>query len=382
MAADVLSAVGLDVTVYEQMPSFGRKFLMAGRGGLNITHSEPLDYFLMRYGNAQPHLEHIIRSFDPNATLAWCDALGQPTFTGSTGRVFPKAMKASPLLRTLLTRLQSRAVDLNVRYQWQGWDEEGRVIFNTPMGRQCMKPDAVLLALGGASWPKLGSTGTWVKLLAERGVKIAPLRAANCGLLVNWSDHFKTHFAGQPLKSIALKFGDTYVRGEVMITQTGIEGGVVYSISSAVREACDTSGSAGFTIDLKPDVAIDVLRQKLKKRRKGASVANWLRQSLGLAPVAINLLREVMYNESDGLADLIKNIPVSCHGVASLDRAISTAGGVLFSECDENLMLKKIPGTFVAGEMLDWEAPTGGYLLQATLATGVAAAVSIRRYLA
>lgn len=358
---------------------------MAGRGGLNLTHSEPLEILLARYGHATAHLADYIKTFDPDAVKTWCHELGEPTFIGSSGRVFPRSMKASPLLRAMLKRLQSQGVALKMRYTWQGWNDTAQLLFASPEGTHVEYPDATLLALGGASWPKLGATGAWTKMLEGQGVAIAPLRPANCGVLIQWTAYFSGHFAGQPLKNIALTVADQQSRGEAMITTTGLEGGVVYAQSAAVREACRHNSSTEISLDLRPDRTHAQLVTALDKRRKGASIATALRQTLALPPVAINLLREAtglhLPQDNYAMASLVKNIPLTCQGVASLDRAISTAGGVPFSECDAHLMLKRVPGAFIAGEMLDWEAPTGGYLLQATLATGVAAAAGIARYL-
>ncbi len=385
IAADFLSAGGKNVVVYDHMPSVGRKFLMAGRGGLNITHSEPVEKLLDRYGDARDNVAEHIKAFDPASVKAWCHGLGQPTFTGSSGRIFPEAMKASPLLRAVLARLQARGVVIKLRHDWQGFGDNDLLLFDAPDGRISVKADATLLALGGASWPKLGSTGTWIQRLRERGIKISPLVPANCALLINWTDYFCEHFAGQPLKNIALQFGSNFVRGEAMITKSGLEGGAVYAISAAVRDACARDGHADLSVDLRPDMPLETVALHLEKRRKAASFATGLRQSLTLTPAAINLLRDVtaraLPTDIKALAHLIKNVPIQCHSVAPLDRAISTAGGVLFSECDEHLMLRTMPGVFVAGEMLDWEAPTGGYLLQGVFATGVAAAAGIMRYM-
>lgn len=376
IAAETLSARGCRVTVYERMPTFGRKFLMAGRGGLNLTHSEPFERFKSRYGAAGERIGPYLDAFPPAALVAWAEGLGQPTFVGSSGRVFPKALKASPLLRAWLQRLTDRGVRLQPRAEWLGWDETGALSFrDLPPESSIERPDAVILALGGASWPKLGSTGAWTELLAAKGVGIAPFRPANCGFVVDWSDTFRARFAGAPLKSVALSFAGQTVRGEAMIAGYGLEGGGVYALSAALRDAVERDGRAVLEIDLRPDLAYAQLAEKLSRPRGGQSLSNFLRKAAGLSPVAVNLIREAHGGGApEDLAQAIKRLPVVLTGARGLDRAISAAGGVAWSGVDEALMLKALPGVFVAGEMLDWEAPTGGYLLQACFATGVAAA--------
>ena len=381
MASEVLAQSGAAVTVYDRMASVGRKFLLAGRGGLNLTHSEPLDRLRQRYGRAEPHLRGAIDEFPPDALLAWSEALGQPTFVGSSGRVFPKAMKASPLLRAWLRRLDAMGVSFKLRHDWTGWDDAGRLMFETPQGPVAIAPDAAVLALGGASWPRLGSDGGWVRPFAQSGVDVAPLRPANCGFLVGWSEVFRNRFEGQPLKRIALYFGGRTVRGEAMITRTGLQGGGLYAMSDSLRESILEFGKATLRIDLRPDDNVTALAQALAAPRGKQSLANFLRKSVSLSPAAIGLLQEIAFNSSRPLAGrtpgelaaLIKEVPIELTGVESMARAISTAGGISFDEVDENFMLRRRPGTFVAGEMLDWEAPTGGYLLQACFATGAAA---------
>jgi uncharacterized flavoprotein (TIGR03862 family) len=377
IAAEVLAHAGLKVTVYDRMPSVGRKFLMAGRGGLNLTHSEEFERFVARYTEARSQLEPLIRAFHPEDLRAWCEGLGQETFVGSSGRVFPKAFKASPLLRAWLARLDGLGVRFSLRHRWQGWDEDGRLIFTDAAGEPVQaRPDATILALGGASWPRLGSDGSWVDLLAGRGVDIRPLRPANMGFTLPWSAFMRRH-EGEPLKRIALTFEGTTVRGEAIVTQDGLEGGAVYALSARLRDAMERDGSALLHIDLRPDLSRETLLKKLGTPRKGQSASTYLRKAAGLSPVGIALLREAspaMPAEPEALARLIKAVPLRLTGAKSLDRAISSAGGVPFSELDGHLMLHRMPGVFVAGEMLDWEAPTGGYLLQATFATGIAAA--------
>jgi uncharacterized flavoprotein (TIGR03862 family) len=382
MAAEVLAQGGARVTVYDRMPSAGRKLLMAGRGGLNLTHSEDIGAFLQRYGAATPHLRSAIEAFPPAAVRAWCEGLGQGTFIGSSGRVFPKAFKTSPLLRAWLRRLDGAGVAFKLRHHWLGWDGQGDVLFDTPDGRVAVHADAVVLALGGASWPRLGSDGGWVDALANAGIAVAPLRPANCGFIVHWSEVFRGRFEGQPLKRIGLSFGAQSVRGEALITRQGLEGGGIYALAAPLREAIATGGEAELYIALRPDLTVAELQRRLDAPRHKQSLSTFLRKTVNLSPPAIGLLHEAIastpgrFAEMDaaGLAALINAVPVRLVGTASLDRAISTAGGVSFDAVDEAFMLRARPGVFVAGEMLDWEAPTGGYLLQASFATGVAAA--------
>jgi uncharacterized flavoprotein (TIGR03862 family) len=374
MAAEVLSAAGQVVTVYDRMPSLGRKFLMAGRGGLNLTHSEPLEHFLPRYREAEGRLRPAIDAFPPRALRAWAEDLGQKTFVGSSGRVFPEALKASPLLRAWLLRLAEQGVRLALRREFLGWDESGRLRFAGRGGAlEHVAPDATILAMGGASWPKLGSDGGWAGMLAARGVAVAPLRPANCGFIADWSEPFRTRFAGAPLKNIALSFEGETARGEAMVTAYGIEGGAVYALSAPLRDAT-TRGRATLLVDLRPDIPAETLARRLSIPRPGQSLSNVLRKAARLSPVEINLLREatrlVVPREPERLAALIKAVPLLLLGPQSLERAISSAGGVAFEEVDESFMLRKMAGVFVAGEMLDWEAPTGGYLLQACFSTG------------
>jgi uncharacterized flavoprotein (TIGR03862 family) len=378
MAAEVLSAAGLAVTVYDRMPTVGRKFLMAGRGGLNLTHSEDLESFLARYGQAQATLRPLIEAFPPSALIAWAEALGQPTHVGSSGRVFPTSHKASPLLRLWLRRLQSQGVELATRHDWLGWDSAGALRFATPDGELTAQPHATILALGGASWPKLGATGAWTGVLANEGVGITPLRPANVGFEVGWSEVFRDRFHGQPLKNIGASFAGQNARGDAMVTREGLEGGVVYALSAGLRDAIASNGQAVLEIDLRPDQSVGQLTARLAVPRGGQSMTNYLRKAARLSPVEINLLREAHGRDlaltAGGLARAIKAAPIKLNAARPIERAISTAGGVELSEVDEDLMLRARPGVFVAGEMLDWEAPTGGYLLQACFATGVAAA--------
>ena len=381
MAAEVLAQGGAKVTVYDAMPSVGRKFLMAGRGGLNLTHGEPLDTFLSRYREAETHLAAAIRTFPPDQLRAWCEALGQPTFVGTSGRIFPKALKASPLLRAWLRRLDAMGVSFLLRHRWTGWDGDGRLVFQAPQGRQIVDAHTTVLALGGASWPRLGSDGGWADVLQARGIEVLPLRPANCGFVVNWSTIFRDRFEGMPLKGLALSFGGRSVRGEAVITRDGIEGGAVYALSAELREAILKSDHTTLHVALRPDMASGDLIQRLSMPRGKQSFSNWLRKAAALPPVAIGLLQEAAIASSISLASLpaprlaalINAAPVQLTGMAPIARAISSAGGIAFDEVDADFMLRRLPGTFIAGEMLDWEAPTGGYLLQACFATGFAA---------
>lgn len=389
MAAEVLAQSGGSVTVYDAMPSAGRKFLMAGRGGLNLTHSEPLPDFLARYREAMPHLRAAVEAFTPDALRDWSAALGQLTFVGSSGRVFPKTFKASPLLRAWLRRLDATGVQFAFRHRWTGWDAEGRLQFQTPGGALAIAPSATVLAVGGASWPRLGSDGAWVDCLAAKGVAVSKLRPANSGFAVAWSDVFRDRFEGQPLKGVALTVGAHTVRGEAMITRGGIEGGAIYALSAELREAVLGIGQARLTIALRPDLDAAALTTRLSGTRGKQSLANFLRKATQLSPVGIGLMQEAAITTGRPLATLapaelahlVNAIPVQLTGVAPIDRAISTAGGIAFDELDDHFMLRKLPGVFAAGEMLDWEAPTGGYLLQASFATGAAVGRGVLRWL-
>lgn len=375
MAAEALAAAGLRVTLCDAMASPARKFLLAGRGGLNLTHSEDISAFTARYGDAAQRLAPLVAAFSPADTRAWCEGLGEPTFIGSSGRVFPKSFKASPLLRAWLRRLAGLGVEFRPRHRFIGWDAEGGARFVSPLGETIARADAAVLAFGGASWPKLGSDGAWRETLASRGVALAPLLPSNCGFDVPWSEHLRQKFAGAPLKSIALSFAAHTVRGEALITEHGIEGGAVYALSPRLRDAIAAHGEALVNIDLRPDIGLEPLTARLSRPRGKQSAATFLRKTAGLEPVAVALLREAgaLPGDAAPLAALIKNLPLRLTGARPIERAISSAGGVRFSELDEALMLKRMPGVFIAGEMIDWEAPTGGYLLQACLATGAAA---------
>ena len=390
MAAEVLAQGGADVTVFDAMPSAGRKFLMAGRGGLNLTHSEPSPAFLARYREAASLLEPAISAFAPDRLREWSEALGQPTFVGSSGRVFPKSFKASPLLRAWLRRLDAQGVRFAFRHRWVGWDNDNRLLLQTPDGHRAFDARTTVLALGGASWPRLGSDGVWVELLAARGVLISPLRPANCGFTVAWSDVFKERFEGQPLKGAQFSFGGQTIRGEAIVTRTGIEGGAVYALSADLREAIAKSGEAVLHVALRPDLNAEELAVRLSAPRGKQSFANFLRKAANLSPVAIGLVQEAAIAagrspaalSAKHLAELVNAVPIELTGAAPIARAISTAGGIALDELDENFMLRRLPGIFAAGEMLDWEAPTGGYLLQASFATGAAAGRGALRWIA
>lgn len=390
MAAETLARGGATVTVYERMSSVGRKLLLAGRGGLNLTHSEPVEIFLTRYRGAEARLRPAILELTPWHLRNWSAELGQETFVGTSGRVFPKAMKASPLLRAWLPRLADLGVTFKLRHEWLGWGEAGLLRFKTPDGEVGIAAESTVLALGGASWPHLGSDGAWVRPIAELGVSIAPLRPANCGFLVSWSEVFRNRFAGEPLKRIALSSGAESVRGEAVITAAGIEGGAVYALSASLREAVLANGFATVLIDVRPDTSHEDLTARLAAPREKQSLATFLRKAIRLPPPAVGLLQEAAHAsgtslgslDAAALARLIKAVPVTLSGVAPIARAISTAGGIRLDEIDADFMLKARPGTFVAGEMLDWEAPTGGYLLQACFATGCAAANGALSWLA
>jgi uncharacterized flavoprotein (TIGR03862 family) len=390
MAAEVAATGGARVTVYDGMAAPGRKFLLAGRGGLNLTHSEALPAFLARYGAAAARLAPSIEAFPPQALRDWSEALGQPTFVGSSGRVFPQAMKASPLLRGWLRRLDGLGVVLKLKHRWQGWSDDGALLFQTPDGGARVTPDATVLALGGASWPRLGSDGGWVDLLAGKGIAIAPLRPANCGFSVAWSALLRERFEGQPLKGIELSFGGRRVRGEAMITRAGLQGGAVYALSAALRDAIDRHGEAMLQVALRPDLATDDLAVKLAAPRGKQSLSTFLRKAVHLSALEIALLQEAAHVEGIALsalapaelASLINALPLKLTGTEPIARAISSAGGIRLDELDDGFMLNKLPGVFAAGEMLDWEAPTGGYLLTACFATGAAAGRGVLHHLA
>ena len=379
MAAETARAGGLEVHLYDAMPSIGRKLLLAGKGGLNLTHSEPLEPFLSRYGPRRAQIEPILKDFGPEALRTWAQALGINTFVGSSGRVFPRDLKAAPLLRAWLRRLRHAGVRFHVRHRWAGWDDQGALLFMTPRESRPVHADATILALGGGSWPKLGSDAGWVDILKTRGVSIAPLRPANCGFDVDWSNHIRTKCSGHPVKSVAVivakpSGGSFWQQGEFVITETGLEGGVIYAVSSYLRDQIETEGSAVLRLDLAPDRDQARLTRELSRPRGKRTIATHLQRHAHIAGVKAALLREVTPKEDFAdparLAAAIKSLPVKLVAARPLDEAISTAGGVRFEELDERLMIRTLPGMFCAGEMLDWEAPTGGYLLTACFATG------------
>jgi uncharacterized flavoprotein (TIGR03862 family) len=380
MAAEVLSAAGVQVDVYDAMPSAGRKFLLAGRGGLNLTHSEPLDAFLARYGARRAEIEARLKAFDPQALREWAHGLGIATFVGTSGRVFPADMKAAPLLRAWLHRLREAGVRFHMRHRFVGWSEDGALRFTTPQGEVSARADGAVLALGGASWSRLGSDGAWVPLLQERGVAIAALLPSNCGFDVRggWSEYFASRYAGQPFKSVAIRFGGMYQRGEFVATATGVEGSLVYAFSAALRDALQLHGSATFELDLLPGKSLGQVHAEVAHPRGSRSLPAHLKSRLAIDGIKLALLHEALskegMNDAARLAAAIKALPVTVDAARPIDEAISTAGGVRFDALDEHLMLRAMPGVFCAGEMLDWEAPTGGYLLTASFATGRAAA--------
>ncbi|AUG53166.1 TIGR03862 family flavoprotein [Thalassospira marina] len=371
MAAERLAQAGHAVTIYEGMPSAGRKFLMAGKSGLNITHSEDLETFLSRYGASRERLEPHLRAFGPSEIRQWCAGLGVETFIGSSGRVFPTAMKASPLLRAWLRRLDGLGCTIHYRHYWTGWDETGNAIFKTPTGTVQAKADITVLALGGGSWKRLGSDGKWMQILQAAGIKCNPFKPANCGFDIRWTQHLIDKCAGQPVKAVTLSAGSQTIRGEFVISKSGIEGSAVYAISATLRDQWLQTGSAILTLDLAPDRDLADVTARLAKPRGKNSLGNHLRKSLGLDATKTALLFEVTpretLNDPAKLARTIKALPLPIARPRPLDEAISTAGGVAWEELDDNFQLIKRPGTYCLGEMVDWEAPTGGYLLSGCL---------------
>ncbi|WP_041415116.1 TIGR03862 family flavoprotein [Sinorhizobium fredii] len=384
MAAETLAELGHAVTIYEVMPTAARKLLLAGKSGLNITHSESYQRFAMRFGHASDRLRPALDAFTPDDIRTWAAGLGTETFVGSSGRVFPKAMKASPLLRAWLRRLEAKRVRLLTRHRWIGLAEDG-YLFETPEGRKTVHCDAALLALGGASWPRLGSDAAWVPWLAAKGVEVHPFRPANCGFDVAWSEAFVGRFAGEPLKSVAATSGAGALPGEFVVSRHGIEGSLVYAHAAALRDQLERDGKAALTLDLAPGRSLDRLTRDLARQDGKASFANRLRKGAGLEGVKAALLRELVPAASkadpERLAVTIKALPIPLLRPRPIAEAISSAGGIGFDQIDAHFMLKALPGLFVAGEMLDWEAPTGGYLLTACIATGRAAARGIEAWL-
>jgi uncharacterized flavoprotein (TIGR03862 family) len=382
MAAEVLAGAGCSVTVHDHMASVGRKLLLAGRGGLNITHSESTDDLLARYGTAASRLEAAIRAWPASALRAWCAGLGEPTFVGSSGRVFPSSFRATPLLRAWLARLADAGVVIETRHRFVGFGSTpglpSSVRIATPTGERDISADVVVLALGGASWPRVGSDGGWVSMLRAAGVQVEEMRPANCGLRADWRPELLAKHEGSPVKNVRLSLDGADVRGDVVITRTGLEGGPVYALAAAARDRIERDRSCRIAIDLCPDRADAQLVERIARARPGDSTSNVLRRAAGLSPAAIALVRELagrrVPTDPVELAGLVKQLPFVSTETMPIDRAISSAGGVRLDEIDDRFMLRRLPGVFVAGEMLDWEAPTGGYLLQASFSTAVAAA--------
>ncbi|MEQ8708957.1 MAG: TIGR03862 family flavoprotein [Rhodospirillales bacterium] len=385
MAAEVLLARGVPVDLYDAMPSLGRKFLMAGKSGLNLTHSEPMEALVSRFGDRQADLEPVLRQFDNAALRAWALELGVETIVGSSGRVFPAGFKAAPLLRAWISRLRKAGLRTHIRHRWLGWTGEGALHFDTPAGEVRVTAAATVLALGGASWPKLGSDGAWGPLLAGRGARVSPLRPANCGFDVSWSDHFRDRFAGSPVKSVTLSAGGETRHGEFVVTRTGIEGSGVYAVSSLLRDEIEATGSATLTLDLKPGRTEERLVRDLGRDRGRNSFANHLRKTTGLTGVKAGLLREFtsagILDDIPALAAAIKRLVIPVDRTRPIAEAISTAGGLCFTAIDGTSHIRALPGVFATGEMLDWEAPTGGYLLTACMAHGRATGEEVAAYL-
>ena len=417
MAAQRLAQAGVSVHLFDAMPSVGRKFLLAGKGGLNLTHSEPAEAFAGRFGARRAQIEPMLADFGAEQVKTWAAGLGVETFVGTSGRVFPVGMKAAPLLRAWLVQLRGLGVQFHTRHRWLGWDAEGALRFATPAGEQLVRARALVLALGGASWPQLGSDGAWAALLQERGVHIAPLQAANCGFdvlnvasgtaetrrdflrelvgletapLRGWTPHFQQRFAGQPLKSVGLSFTDSQGnefarRGEFVVTEAGIEGSLVYAASQWLRDEISAQGHATLHLDLLPEHDAERVEAEVRHPRGSRSLSSHLKSRLGIDGVKMGLLFEVLgrdgVNDPQALAAAIKALPLTLVAPRPVAEAISTAGGVRFEALDDKGMLQAIPGVFCAGEMLDWEAPTGGYLLTASLASGVKVADGVQQFL-
>lgn len=385
IAAERLATGGLMVTVVDRTPSVGRKFLLAGRSGLNLTHAEDREILLGRYGVSAERLRGAIDAFDPDALRAWCAELGESTFVGSTGRVFPESFRAAPLLRAWIRRLDALGVGLVPRTRWLGWSGEGHRLVDGDGVERTERTDVTLFALGGASWPRVGSDGGWVAPFRAAGVEVHDLRPSNVRVHVDWSPAFAERWAGEPLKNVALTVAGRTVRGDPVVTERGLEGGPVYALGELVRDTLDRDGSCDLRVDLAPDLPIEQLVERLRRRRPKESTTTWLRRA-GLHPVAIQLIREVTDNElpndPEAMAALVRDVPVLIVGTAGIERAISSAGGVAWAELDDRFMLRRLPGNFVAGEMIDWDAPTGGYLLQACFSTGAAAAAGALAWLA
>lgn len=387
MAAEVISAHNHSVKVdlYDSMPSLGRKFLMAGKSGLNITHSEPFEQFLRRYGKRRAPIEPMLKKFGPDEIRAWMSGLGLESFVGTSGRVFPVGMKASPLLRAWLKRLDDSGVTFHPRHRWTGFLPDKSLHFESPEGTVMLKADAAVLALGGGSWARLGSDGAWTSWLRNAGAQVNPLRPSNCGFDVAWSEHFRERFEGHPIKSVVLSFGPFRQQGEFIITKEGVEGSLVYAASSLLRDEIEAKGSAIMMLDLAPGRSHEWLVERVSKPRGSRTMASHLEKTVNIKGVKAGLLREVMskddFADAERLAHSLKNLPITLIATRPLDEAISSAGGVTFESLDQNLMLKSMPGIFCAGEMLDWEAPTGGYLITACMASGYVAGLGVLEWL-
>lgn len=384
MAAEVISSHGMSVEVYDAMPSVGRKFLMAGKGGLNITHAEPFEHFQYRYGQAQPTIVQWLSKFGANEVRQWMQNLGFASFVGSSGRVFPTDMKAAPLLRAWLHRLKNAGVQFHMRHRWLGWDQQQHLVFSRPDGELTIQAECTVMALGGGSWAKLGSDGRWTKLLEAKNVEVSPLKPSNCGFDREWSEHFSERYAGQPLKNVAIQLPfahQQFQQGECLITHTGLEGSLIYALSSQIRDEIACDGKAIIHIDLLPQHTQEQVAQAVSKPRASRSISSHLQSTLGLKGAKVGLLREVLgasdFQDPRMLAKAIKALPILLNSTRPIDEAISTAGGVRLKVLNQDLMLKHLPGVFCAGEMLDWEAPTGGYLLTACFASGFVAGLGV-----
>lgn len=384
-AAEVISAQGVKVDVYDSMPSLGRKFLMAGKGGLNITHSEPFEKFVSHYGKRRANIEPLLNVFGPQEIRQWMHGLGVDMFVGTSGRVFPVGMKASPLLRAWLRRLNDSGVTFHLRHKWTGWLPDRSLHFVSADRDVTVRADAVLLALGGGSWARLGSDGAWTSWLRDVGAEVEPLRPSNCGFEVAWTSYFRERFEGHPIKSVVLSFGPFRQQGEFIVTKEGVEGSLIYAASALLRNEIEARGQAVMMLDLAPDRSHEWLVERLSRSRGSRSMASHLEKTVNLKGVKAGLLREFVPKEDfwnlQPLAHFIKNLPIPLIATRPLDEAISSAGGVTFESLDEHLMLRAMPGVFCAGEMLDWEAPTGGYLITACMASGYAAGHGVLKWL-
>lgn len=385
MAAEILSQRGVKVDVYDSMPSVGRKFLVAGKGGLNLTHSEPFEQFVSRYGSRKKEIEKWLMDFTPDDLREWARGLGIETFVGTSGRVFPVGMKTSPLLRAWLKRLDDLGVTFHLRHKWNGWNADKSLKFETPEGEKSVKADAVVLALGGGSWARLGSDGAWVNWLRQAGVEVEALKPSNCGFDVAWSPHLRERYEGHPIKSVVLSFESFRQRGEFILTKGGVQGSLIYAASALIRDEIEAKGGVVILLDMAPDRSYEWLVEKLSKPRGSRSMASHLEKTAGMKGVKAGLLHEFAPKEDfanvERLASFIKRLPIPLIAPRPLDEAISSAGGVTFESLDENLMIRELPGIFCAGEMLDWEAPTGGYLLTACFASGRAAGESVLKWM-